>query len=111
MEDLGVNFKIVPTGRAAVDYWRSENPTIILMDISMPEMNGYEATEAIRKDEKEFNKPRTPIIAVTAHTLSGDEERCLEAGMDDYLSKPVSTVGLVSKIKHWGKSIELKESA
>ena len=101
MEELGLSFKIVPTGRAAVDYWRSENPSIILMDVSMPEMNGYEATQAIRDDEIKFDKPRTPIIAVTAHSLSGDEERCLQAGMDDYLSKPVSIVGLQSKIAQW----------
>jgi len=101
MEELGFTFKIVPTGRAAVDYWRSYNPSIILMDISMPDMNGYEATEVIRADEKKYNKTRTPIIAVTAHTLSGDEEKCIEAGMDDYLSKPVSIEGLEAKAVKW----------
>jgi len=101
MEELGLSFKIVPNGRIAVDYWRSENPSIILMDISMPEMNGYEATKVIREDERKFNKIRTPIIAVTAHALADDEERCLEAGMDDYLAKPVSIVGAETKIAQW----------
>jgi CheY-like chemotaxis protein len=102
MEELGLTFKIVPTGRAAVDFWRSYNPSIILMDISMPDMNGYEATELIRADEKKYNKGHTPIIAVTAHTLSGDEEKCIDAGMDDYLSKPVSIEGLEAKAAKWG---------
>ena len=101
MEQLGLSFKIVPNGWAAVDYWRSESPALILMDVSMPEMNGYEATAAIRKDERSFGKPRTPIIALTAHTLKGDEEKCIAAGMDDFVSKPVSIIGLKSKMALW----------
>ena len=106
MEELGFSFKIVPTGRAAVDYWRSHNPALILMDISMPEMNGYEATQVIREDEIKFGKVRTPIIAVTAHTLKDDQERCLQAGMDDYIAKPVSIESLQAKITLWtGRSV------
>ena len=67
----------------------------------MPEMNGYQATEEIRRLEAKLGRPHTPIIAVTAHTLSGDEDRCIEAGMDDYLSKPVSIAGLRHKLQHW----------
>ena len=111
MEELGLSFKIVPTGRAAVDYWRSTHPSIILMDISMPEMNGYEATKAIREDEAKFNKARTPIVAVTAHTLRDDEERCIEAGMDDYLSKPISIEGLTAKMKQWTQLDKLQKKA
>lgn len=102
MEELGISFKIVSNGRAAVEYWRSESPRLILMDVSMPEMNGFEATMAIRREEKEYDKLHTPIVALTAHTLKGDEERCLESGMDDFVSKPVSIVGLRSKINQWG---------
>ena len=108
MEQLGVSFKIVPNGRAALDYWRSESPRLILMDISMPEMNGYEATRAIRKDEQKNGRTRTPIIAVTAHTLQGDEQRCLDAGMDDYISKPVSIAGLQAKLSRWMDGDALK---
>jgi len=108
MEELGLTFKIVPTGRAAVDYWRSYNPSLILMDISMPDMNGYEATAAIRADELKQNRARTPIIAVTAHTLSGDEDRCLKAGMDDYLSKPISIEGLEAKVLKWTANNKVK---
>ena len=101
MEQLGVSYKIVPNGQAALEYWRSENPSLILMDVSMPEMNGYQATQAIRAEEARYGKHRTPIIAVTAHTLEEDEARCIEAGMDDYLSKPVSFASLKTKIAQW----------
>jgi len=111
MEELGLSFKIVPNGRAAVDYWRSEDPSVILMDVSMPEMNGYQATQAIRQDELRLNKTRTPIIALTAHTLQGDEEKCLASGMDDYLSKPVSIIGLQSKLIQWNRDLEMKDIA
>jgi len=69
LDELGLSFKIVSNGRHAVDKWKSENPKVILMDISMPEMNGYEATQAIRDLEQQSGKTPTPIIAVTAHTL------------------------------------------
>ena len=108
MEQLGVSFKIVPNGRSAVDYWRSESPSIILMDVSMPEMNGYEATQTIRAAEKKRDLPRTPIVALTAHTLKGDEEKCLEAGMDDFASKPISIIGLKTKIAKW-TTFEMKD--
>ena len=106
MDELGLSYKIVPNGRAAVDYWRSDKPSIILMDISMPEMNGFEATQHIRADEAKFSLARTPIIAVTAHTLSGDEDRCRDAGMDDYLSKPVSIDIMREKIQDWSEISE-----
>jgi len=101
LEEMGVKYKIVPNGRVAVDKWRSHNPSIILMDVSMPELNGYEATKMIRDFERKLGRERTPIIAVTAHTLKGDEERCLESGMDDYLSKPLSIVSLKNMLARW----------
>jgi len=100
--ELGVSFKIVSNGRLAVDKWKSDKPRLILMDVSMPEMNGYEATQAIRGLEQKMEQNRTPIIAVTAHTLKGDEDRCIEAGMDDYLSKPISVQGLTDALIKWG---------
>ena len=108
MEQFGVSFKIVPNGRAALDYWRGESPKLILMDISMPDMNGYEATRAIRNEEQKNGLTRTPIIAVTAHTLQGDEQRCLDAGMDDYISKPVSIAGLQALLSRWMDSSDLQ---
>ena len=73
---------------------------MILMDVSMPEMNGIEATAAIRRLEAEGGT-HVPIVGVTAHALKGDRERCLEAGMDDYLPKPISPKALLEKVERW----------
>ena len=67
----------------------------------MPEMNGFEATRHIRDAEAAEGLARTPIMGVTAHALKGDRERCLDAGMDDYLTKPVSPDRLEAKIAEW----------
>ncbi len=75
-------------GREALSALDNQIVDLILMDVQMPNMNGLEATIAIREKEKE-NKSHTPIIALTAHAMKGDRERCLEAGMDDYISKPI----------------------
>ncbi|RZS94727.1 histidine kinase N-terminal 7TM domain-containing protein [Cecembia calidifontis] len=74
-------------GREAVELFSNENPSMIFMDIQMPEMSGYEATIAIRQIEN--NTRRVPIVALTAGTVKGEFERCIEVGMDNYLSKPV----------------------
>src|SRR3569833_1251540 len=68
------------------------------MDVEMPEMNGFSATASILEWEQASGAPHIPIIAMTAHALSGDRERCLEAGMDDYLSKPLHADELREKI-------------
>ena len=79
---------------------RSLKPKLILMDVSMPELNGFEATQAIRAAEAATGD-HTPIIGVTAHALKGDSAKCIEAGMDDYLPKPVSPDRLGAKIATW----------
>jgi CheY-like chemotaxis protein len=85
------------TGRAAVDAVEKDNNIdIILMDIKMPEMNGYEAINAIKKIN-----PDIPIIAQTAYALSGEREKILKAGCDDYLSKPIMGKVLLEKINKY----------
>jgi CheY-like chemotaxis protein len=76
-------------GRQAVDAFESGRFDLVLMDVQMPEMNGFEAVAAIRALEQSQGRPHTPIVAVTAHSMVGDREKCLEAGMDAYLAKPI----------------------
>ncbi|MCC6204641.1 MAG: response regulator [Hyphomicrobiales bacterium] len=97
---IGLQYRIAANGRTALEMFRSLRPKLVLMDVSMPEMNGYETTRAIRADEARTGG-RTPIIGVTAHALKGDREKCLEAGMDDYLAKPISPDRLRAKINAW----------
>jgi CheY-like chemotaxis protein len=84
----------------AVEAYRTLRPRMILMDVSMPQMNGYEATARIRESEA-AGASHIPIVGVTAHALKGDRERCLESGMDDYLPKPVSPRALMAKLERW----------
>lgn len=101
LDGLGLMHSLAVNGREAVAMWGDLRPTLVLMDVSMPEMNGLEATQAIREIESSQGLVPTPIIAVTAHSLKGDEDRCLAAGMDDYLSKPISPEKLGAMIDRW----------
>jgi CheY-like chemotaxis protein/HPt (histidine-containing phosphotransfer) domain-containing protein len=83
----GHDVTVVDDGRKAVDAFRDSDFDIVLMDIQMPELDGFAATAEIRKLE-ERTESRVPIVALTAHAMAGDEARCLEAGMDAYVSKP-----------------------
>ncbi len=103
--NAGLSFQIAGNGKIGVEMMARFNPKVILMDVSMPEMNGLEATAAIREIEKELQR-HTPIIGVTAHAIKGDMEKCIAAGMDDYLSKPVSPDALQKKINHWLAAVE-----
>ena len=100
LEDLGHGYRLAENGREALDILQSFQPDLILMDVAMPVMSGIEATRQIRKMERDTGR-HVPIIGVTAHALSGDREKCLAAGMDDYLSKPVIKNALAEKIDHW----------
>src|SRR5690606_15113216 len=110
LSESGFNFVIVTNGREAVEACEKLDPGLILMDVSMPEMSGLEATRAIRRLEGK-GRCRVPIIGVTAHALKGDRERCLEAGMDDYLSKPISPRTLLEKIERWSGTGSRKDKA
>jgi len=93
----GFNIDVVSDGNEAVEAHRQRPYDLILMDCQMPSMDGFEASRHIRK----LNTPQPVIIAVTANALVGERERCLDAGMDDYLSKPFQAEQLVSIVKKW----------
>ncbi|MCA9773165.1 MAG: response regulator, partial [Myxococcales bacterium] len=100
LEKRGHRVTIANNGREAVDAFSSspEAFDVVLMDVQMPELNGLEATDAIREREHSSGR-RTPIIALTAHNMQGDRERCIEAGMDDYVSKPIESRALFAAIE------------
>jgi len=99
LEEEGLCCITAENGRDAIDMLKEQPDTdIVLMDVMMPEMDGYEATQEIRK-LKEFGK--LPIVALTAKAMKGDREKCLEAGMSDYISKPVNVDQLLSLMRVW----------
>jgi CheY-like chemotaxis protein/HPt (histidine-containing phosphotransfer) domain-containing protein len=97
LEKLGHAVTVVSNGREALDAICRQLFDLVLMDIQMPVMSGFEATETIRRQQRESDK-RLPIIALTAHAMDGDRERCLESGMDGYISKPVRSEELSQAI-------------
>lgn len=97
LEGFGFTVEIADNGKIALEKYKLEHYNIILMDIQMPEMDGYTATAEIRNNFP-TEKAKVPIIAMTAHAFTGVQEKCLEAGMDDYISKPFKTKELYKKI-------------
>ena len=96
LEKLGLDVTIVADGNEAVQKCKSQSFDIIFMDMHMPNMNGYDATRVLRS-----NNVRTPVIALTANAMKGDEEKCLKAGCDDYLAKPISKKELLKNIRKY----------
>ncbi|MBX9689977.1 MAG: response regulator [Candidatus Obscuribacterales bacterium] len=100
LKNLGFNGHAVANGQEAVDAVITGNYALVLMDCQMPEMNGFLATKEIRKHELQHGR-RIPVVAMTAHAMDGDRERCISAGMDDYISKPVDAKKLQSVLSKW----------
>ncbi len=90
-------------GEQALLALREGGVDVVLMDCQMPVLDGYAATRQWRAEEAESGRPRLPIIAMTANAMAGDRERCLQAGMDDYLSKPIARATLHALLKRWGQ--------
>jgi CheY-like chemotaxis protein len=106
LTSAGYRLTVVHNGEKALDAYKAapNEFDLILMDIQMPQMNGFDATREIRKLEGREGREdarRIPIIAMTAQTMKGDREKCLEVGMDDYISKPIRRETVFEMIKKW----------
>ncbi len=98
LQNAGHQVVLAANGRAGVEAWETQSFDVVLMDVQMPEMDGIEATHVIRRQERESGQ-HVPIIALTAHALKGDRERCLQAGMDAYIAKPLRARSLLEIIE------------
>jgi CheY-like chemotaxis protein len=98
LERRGYTVSVAGNGREALRFLDQGTFDLVLMDVQMPEMDGFEATAAVREREKGTGR-RLPIIAMTAHAMKGDEERCLRAGMDAYVSKPIKPAVLFAAVE------------
>ncbi len=103
LDELNIAYDIAKTGLQALDLWKTRHYNLILMDVQMPEMDGLTATSLIRKIEADKNIDRTPIIGMTAHALVADKDKCIAAGMDAYLPKPIVEADLKTEILHYLK--------
>lgn len=101
LDRLGARWTLACTGREVVEKLRARTYDLVLMDVRMPELDGLEATKWLRRYEAETGNRRTPVVALTAHALSGDRAWCLDAGMDDYLTKPIRPDRLRDVLLRW----------
>lgn len=110
LDDIGLSCDIANNGLEAIHALKNANPpfTLILMDCQMPELNGYDATQKIRSGEAGEHNTRIPIIAMTANALKGDKEKCLDAGMSAYITKPLEYDFVEDALKEWSKKLHEK---
>lgn len=101
LEKMGLRVDAVANGAEALKALEERPYDLVFMDVSMPEMDGYEATRRIRRSESDVRNPRIPVVAMTAHALEADRLRCLDAGMNDYLTKPINAQDLGGILEKW----------
>jgi signal transduction histidine kinase/DNA-binding response OmpR family regulator len=102
LEKAGHRVELANNGAEALARWREQSFDLVLMDVQMPEMDGFAATRRIREEEQRNGLARITIVALTAHAMAGDRERCLEAGMDHFLSKPIRREDLLALLNRLG---------
>src|SRR5690348_4283289 len=101
LERLGLKVELAGNGAEALEKIKQQHYNLVLMDCQMPILDGYSATRRLRERELSESVPRLPVIAMTAHAMAGDRERCLDAGMDDYLTKPLDRTLLAETLARW----------
>jgi CheY-like chemotaxis protein len=101
LKKLGYQSDVASDGNEAVKAMTQYKYALVFMDCQMPKMDGYEATMCIRDAQYKALNPNTPIIAMTANAMKGDKEKCIDAGMNDYLSKPIDAKRLDAMLKKW----------
>jgi signal transduction histidine kinase/DNA-binding response OmpR family regulator/HPt (histidine-containing phosphotransfer) domain-containing protein len=101
LRKLGLEVEVVEDGAEALQCLQKGGYDLVLMDCQMPVMDGYQATQELRRHEQRARHRRIPVVAMTAGALAGDRERCMAAGMDDYLAKPVRMDALSKSLSHW----------
>lgn len=109
LELLGYSVTLANNGKEAIDILAKKTCDLVLMDCQMPVMDGFTATRVIRDREIAGNTPKIPIIAMTAHAMTGDKERCLQAGMDDYVSKPIEEELLIDALERMVEKFNLRK--
>jgi CheY-like chemotaxis protein len=102
---LGYRADVVANGLEAIAALQDIPYDLVLMDCQMPELDGYEATRRIRAPDSGVLQPTVPIVAMTANAMKGDREKCLEAGMDDYIAKPVQPGELRGALERWSAGL------
>jgi len=101
LQKAGVSVDVVKNGREALDTLRKSAYDMALMDVQMPEMDGLEATRRLRASTRGKTDPNIPVIAMTAHVMQEDRDKCVAAGMNDYIAKPLEAKALIAIIKKW----------
>ncbi|OED49896.1 hybrid sensor histidine kinase/response regulator [Rhodobacteraceae bacterium (ex Bugula neritina AB1)] len=110
LKDASLDISIAKNGKEAVAQFQEDRPDIVLMDMMMPEMDGLEATAEMRRIEAESGGGTCPIVALTANALTSHKEECLEAGMNDFLSKPINKKALQEAIRKWSGTSDLQRT-
>lgn len=108
-EKFGYNADPVSNGQEAVDVLKEKKYDLVFMDVQMPEMDGFEATRIIRDKSSGVLNNDIPIIAMTAHAMKGDEQKCRDTGMNDYLPKPIDAQLLLEKLRYWSGFVKTDE--
>lgn len=111
LDTMGIRADVAADGEQAIELFKANQYSLILMDCEMPVMDGFTTTKQIRKIERELQHASIPIIALTAHAISGTREKCIASGMDGFLSKPFSMSDLYSTIAMWSDHVKTTESS